>query len=80
MYFQDLKVEAAETAFKTVQMLYLDERNFKIIIMFKELKEAMIKDLEEGEFQPWLYLCKDVGIILGLTQWVEDPALPEAAT
>lgn len=50
MYFQDLKEQATETAFKRVQMLYLEDRNFKVVTtnMFKELKEATLKELEEG--------------------------------
>ena len=50
MYFQDLKEQATETAFKRVRMLYLEDRNFTVVItnMFKELKEATLKELEEG--------------------------------
>lgn len=50
MYFQDLKEQATETAFKRVRMLYLEDRNFKVVItnMFKELKEATLTELEEG--------------------------------
>ena len=71
---------------KSVWVIEVCEKIFPLLLYVVSVNEIFLLKNKHQEFALWLSglrthcsLCKDVGLIPGLVQWVEDPALLQAA-